>query len=61
LQQHVGAQHDSLYAFYPLPDAVVNAAQTKQTDAHFMAWADFISDVIDGQKKGDNTGFLKAI
>ncbi len=47
--------------FIPYLTAVMNAAQTKQTDTHFLAWADFIDDVIDGQKKGDNTGFLKAI
>ena len=47
--------------FIPYLNAVMNAAQTKQTDAHFLAWADFIDDVIDGQKKGDNTGFLKAV
>ncbi len=47
--------------FIPYLNAVMNAAQTKQTDAHFIAWADFITDVIDGQKKGDNNGFLKAI
>ncbi len=47
--------------FIPYLTAVMNAAQTKQTDAHFIAWADFVTDVIDGQKKGDNTGFLKAM
>lgn len=47
--------------FLPYLNTVMNAANTKQSDAHFLAWADFIGDVIDGQKKGDNTGFLKAI
>ncbi len=47
--------------FLPYLNAVMNAANTKQTDAHFLAWSDFIGDVIDVQKKGDNTGFLKAI
>lgn len=47
--------------YIPYLNAVMNAAQTKQTDAHFIAWSDFISDIIEGQKKGDNNGFLKAI
>ena len=47
--------------FIPYLTAVMNAAQTKQTDVHFIAWSDFLTDVIDGQKKGDNNGFLKAV
>lgn len=47
--------------FIPYLTAVMSAAETKQTDAHFLAWADFIDDIISIQKKGDNTGFIKAM
>lgn len=47
--------------FVPYLNAVANAATSKQTDAHFTAWADFITDIIDAQKKGDNSDFLKAM
>ena len=47
--------------FIPYLNAVMAAANSKTSDTHFLAWSDFIGDVIDGQKKGDNGGFLKAI
>ncbi|MES2620993.1 MAG: hypothetical protein V4615_09075, partial [Bacteroidota bacterium] len=47
--------------FVPYLNAVMAAAKSVQTDAQFLSWSQFIDDIIDAQRKGDNTGFVKAM
>ncbi len=47
--------------FVPYLEAVGEAAKRPLNDAQFSAWSDFISDIIDAQKKGDNGPFLKTM
>ncbi|MFN8299926.1 MAG: hypothetical protein U0T75_12535 [Chitinophagales bacterium] len=45
--------------FYSYLKAVISQVRAGRSDAQFAEWSDFMNDVIDGQKKGDNNGFLK--
>ena len=47
--------------FVPYLNAVAGAAKNGVSDAQFLAWSDFLMDVTDAQKKGDNGGFLKTV
>ncbi len=47
--------------FVPYLTTVSSAAKAAIADAKFVEWSGFMNDVIDQQKKGDNTGFIKAV
>ncbi|MFN8288153.1 MAG: hypothetical protein U0V74_15470 [Chitinophagales bacterium] len=47
--------------FYNYVRAVIAAAKVGKTDAQFAEWSEFLNDVIDNQKKGDNNNFLKTV
>lgn len=52
----------SAYTHYnPYLKAVMAAAKSAMTEDRFKQWNDFLTDVIDGQKKGDNNSFLKTV
>ncbi len=54
-----GRQMSASTHFNPYLQNVMNAAKSGVTDAKFIEWSDFLDDITDNQKKGDNTGFLK--
>ena len=47
--------------FIPYLNAIMGAAKNGISDGEFASWSDFLGDIIEAQKKGDNSGFLKTI
>lgn len=47
--------------FYQYLTAVVNAAKAAKTDQQFNDWNAWLVQIMKGQKKGDNSGFLKVM
>ncbi len=47
--------------FIPYLNTVMSAAKSGLPDAQFASWSIFLDDIIDAQKKGDNTAYLRTV